>query len=238
MIARQVDDARALARLAQQLLHDVVVVLRPVPARAQLPAVDDIADQIDRVGVVIAQEIEKLLGLAAARAEMHIGNKQSTELYCAVLECHRIIFSHLFDSESFINAFHCRTMTAIVNAAASSRTVVNESQLCHAARINVAGDDSADLTAPILAVAAFCIAVTVVQLASIAIAICRFRRSARRAPLSEPLSSGQPGAPAMRNRQLCRRYAALRRSSSIIRITKSCSASRPQRTPSSRSSKA
>src|SRR5271154_4539439 len=40
------------------------------------------------------------------------------------------------------------------------------------------------LTAPTLAVAAFCIAVTVVQLASIAIAICRLRRSARQAPLS------------------------------------------------------
>ena len=29
MIAGQIDDAGALARLAQQLLHDVVVVLRP-----------------------------------------------------------------------------------------------------------------------------------------------------------------------------------------------------------------
>jgi hypothetical protein len=37
-----------------------------------LPAVDDIADQINRLGVVIAQKMEKLFGLAAARAEMHI----------------------------------------------------------------------------------------------------------------------------------------------------------------------
>ncbi len=63
--------------------------LRPVPAGPQLPAVDDVADQIDRVGIVIAQEIEKLVGLATARAEMHIGNKERTELYCAVLERHR-----------------------------------------------------------------------------------------------------------------------------------------------------
>ena len=51
------------------------------------------------------------------------------------------------------------------------------------------------LTAPILAVAAFCIAVTVVQLASIAIAICRLRRSARQAPLSSlypPVSLVRP----------------------------------------------
>ena len=51
------------------------------------------------------------------------------------------------------------------------------------------------LTAPILAVAAFCIAVTAVQLASIAIAIWRLRRSARRAPLSNlypPVSLVRP----------------------------------------------
>src|SRR5580704_7857922 len=51
------------------------------------------------------------------------------------------------------------------------------------------------LTAPILAVAAFCIAVTAVQLTSIAIAICRLRPSARRAPLSNlypPVSLVRP----------------------------------------------
>ena len=90
MIARQIDDARALAGLAQQLLHDVVVVLRPVPARPQLPAVDDVADEVDGIGIVVAQEVEKLVGLATACAEMHIGNKESTELLCAVLERHRI----------------------------------------------------------------------------------------------------------------------------------------------------
>ena len=50
VVAGDVDDARALARLAQQLLHDVVVRLRPVPALLQPPAVDDVADEIDRLG--------------------------------------------------------------------------------------------------------------------------------------------------------------------------------------------
>ena len=40
------------------------------------PAVDDVADQEDRVGIVVAQEVEKPLGLAAARAEMDVGEKQ------------------------------------------------------------------------------------------------------------------------------------------------------------------
>jgi len=79
VVARHVDDARALARLAQELLHHVVVRLRPIPARAQLPAVDDVADQVDRLGVVPAQEIEQPLGLAAARAEMDVGDEQGAE---------------------------------------------------------------------------------------------------------------------------------------------------------------
>ena len=79
VVAGDVNDAHALARLAQQLLHHVVMHLRPIPARAKLPAVDDIADQIDRIGFVPAQEIEEPLRLASPRAEMHVGNKQRTE---------------------------------------------------------------------------------------------------------------------------------------------------------------
>ena len=79
VIAGNVNDAGALARLAQQLLHHVVVRLRPIPARFQRPAIDDVADQIDGFGFVEAQEIEKLVGLAAARAEMHVGQKQRAE---------------------------------------------------------------------------------------------------------------------------------------------------------------
>ena len=80
MIAGDVDDARALARLAQKLLHHVVVRLRPVPARFQRPAVDDVADQIDRVGIVVAQEVEQLAGLTAARAEMDVGDEERAEV--------------------------------------------------------------------------------------------------------------------------------------------------------------
>jgi hypothetical protein len=74
VVARHVDHARALARLAQDLLHHVVVRLLPVPAPLQAPAVDDVADQVERVGLVPLEEIEQELGLAAGRAEMHVGN--------------------------------------------------------------------------------------------------------------------------------------------------------------------
>ena len=85
VIAGDVDDARALARLAQQLLHDVVVRLRPVPGRAQRPAVDDVADQIDGVGFVMAEEVEQLVGLAAARSEMDVGDEQRAKSSRGVL---------------------------------------------------------------------------------------------------------------------------------------------------------
>ena len=96
VIAGHVDDARALARLAQQLLHDVVVRLRPVPGRAQRPAVDDVADQIDGVGFVLAQEIEQLVGLAAARAEMHVGNEKRAKPSRGVLRHDTTISNGIF----------------------------------------------------------------------------------------------------------------------------------------------
>ena len=80
VVARRVNDARAFARLAQKLLHHVVVRLRPVEAGSHRPAVDDIADQINRIRLVMAQEVEKLCSLTAARAEMNVGDEESAEM--------------------------------------------------------------------------------------------------------------------------------------------------------------
>ena len=64
MVAGDVDDARALARLAQQLLDDVVVRLAANARTCQAPAVDDVADEKDRLGLVMAQEIDQESALA------------------------------------------------------------------------------------------------------------------------------------------------------------------------------
>ena len=72
VVAGNVDEPRSLAGLAQQLLDHVVVGLRPVPAGFQLPAVDDVADEIDRVGLEIAQEGEKPFRLARLGPQMHV----------------------------------------------------------------------------------------------------------------------------------------------------------------------
>ena len=80
VIAGDVDDARALARLAQELLDDVVVLLRPVPAPLEPPAVDDVADEIEGLGVVAAEEIEEESRLARLAAEMDIGQEERAEV--------------------------------------------------------------------------------------------------------------------------------------------------------------
>ena len=240
MVARQIDDAGALARLAQKLLHDVVMMLRPEPAGTQLPAIDDIADQIDRVGIVVAQEIEKMLGLTAARAEMHIGNKERTELDYARARTSPSVISHLFQSNRFIKLFHCRTMTAIVNAAThragNSRTGKRVTGSVTAPPKRSA-DDSADSRRRDILHHRHRRPAHEHRDRDWPLPPQRAARAAVEPPPGRPISSRQPRAPALRNRQLCRRYAVVRRSISIIRITKSCSASLPQRIPSCRSSR-
>src|SRR5271167_4407216 len=48
----------AAANLAQQFLDDVVMSLRPIPAGAEAPAIDDIADKVDRLGLDMAQHVQ------------------------------------------------------------------------------------------------------------------------------------------------------------------------------------
>jgi hypothetical protein len=76
VIAWDEGDPRAVPNLAQKLLDDVVVRLRPMWATAHLPEVYDVADKVDDVSVVVLEELEKRGGLCSARAEVHVRNKQ------------------------------------------------------------------------------------------------------------------------------------------------------------------
>jgi len=76
VIARHVNHLGALARLAQHFLHEIVVRLRPVPAGFQRPAIDDVSDQINGIGIMATEEIEQSIGLRAAGSEMDVGDKQ------------------------------------------------------------------------------------------------------------------------------------------------------------------
>ena len=90
VIAGNVDDLGALARLAQHFLHEVVVRLRPVPAGLQRPAVDDIADEVDGIGIVAAQEVQQSVGLRAAGSEVDVGDKQSAKAPFRTLVTYRV----------------------------------------------------------------------------------------------------------------------------------------------------
>ena len=76
VVARNEDDPRALARLAQQLLDHVVVGARPIPRAPQLPAVDDVADEVQRLALRMTQEIEQRCGAAPRRAQVQVGDPQ------------------------------------------------------------------------------------------------------------------------------------------------------------------
>ncbi len=75
VIAGHVDDLGALARLAQHLLHEVVVRLRPVPVGFQRPAIDDITDEVDGVGIMDAEEVQQPFGLRSACTEVDVRDK-------------------------------------------------------------------------------------------------------------------------------------------------------------------
>src|SRR5262245_28903650 len=110
VIARDIDDAHALACLTQQLLHDVVMSLRPVPARPQFPAVHDVADQIDRFGLMIAQEVDQFLRLATAPSEMDVGQEHGSKLSRAVVGgCKHWIAD--VTHPSVLADFYCGSMT-------------------------------------------------------------------------------------------------------------------------------
>ena len=72
MIARDVDNACSFARFAQNLLDDVVMLLRPVAAAAYLPDVNEIAHDIKHLEIVLAQEIEQSGSTARTRSQMDI----------------------------------------------------------------------------------------------------------------------------------------------------------------------
>jgi len=88
VIARHQHDAGSLAGLAQDLLHHVIVALRPEPALLQAPAIDDIADQIEVVGFEMLEEIEQEIRLAAARPEMHVRDENRPIARCSRFNIH------------------------------------------------------------------------------------------------------------------------------------------------------
>jgi len=85
VIAGQIDEARALAHLAQQLLHNVVLHLRPIPAAFETPAVNNVADKINDLGLIATQELDQKIGLAAGCPKMNIGDEECSDVLLVII---------------------------------------------------------------------------------------------------------------------------------------------------------
>jgi len=72
VVARHVDDMRAVLGHLENTTHDIVMPGRPVPALAQPPGVDDVADQIERLALDRLQKVHQQLGIAAGCAEVDV----------------------------------------------------------------------------------------------------------------------------------------------------------------------
>ena len=76
VIAGDVNETRALAHATHQLLQYVVVRLHPMRAAPHLPEIDDVAHQIDGLGLHTAEELEQLTGLASLGPEVDVRDEQ------------------------------------------------------------------------------------------------------------------------------------------------------------------
>ena len=75
MIARYVDDAHSVIDLLQNFADHAALRLGPIPAPAELPAIDDVAHEKQRVARILCQEVGQQFRLATARAQMDIGDE-------------------------------------------------------------------------------------------------------------------------------------------------------------------
>ena len=61
------------------------MLLRPINPAAQLPDVDQVADDVKNVDIVVPQKIQQGSGVRAASPEMNIGNPGGTNLFRTTL---------------------------------------------------------------------------------------------------------------------------------------------------------
>ena len=80
----------ALAAFAQQLLQDIIMCLQPMPVAAQAPTINDIANQVNCVCIVVLEKVEKEFGLRSFRSQMGIGKKDCPIMLRRRLSSHNL----------------------------------------------------------------------------------------------------------------------------------------------------
>ena len=108
VVAGDVSDAGLFAVLTQKFLDEKIVVLSPIPFAAQLPAIDEVTDEIKMFAFGIAEEIEELAHLSVFSAEMNIGYPDRAVTRwanrTAIQVCHHALlftgYSHVINSKA------------------------------------------------------------------------------------------------------------------------------------------
>ena len=72
IIAGNIGHESTLARFSQNLLHDVIMRLVPIPATPQCPAINNIADQIQILRFGATQELRQFFSLTSRCAQMQV----------------------------------------------------------------------------------------------------------------------------------------------------------------------
>ena len=79
VIAGHIDDARAVLDLGEDGVEHARVRGRPEPILLQPPAIDDVADKIERLAIIVGEEVGQKFGFTTARAQMDVGNKKARD---------------------------------------------------------------------------------------------------------------------------------------------------------------
>ena len=74
VISRDINYTRTFAGFAQNFLDHIIMLLWPINCPPQRPDIDQIAHDVQRVEVGLAQKIQQRSGVAAACAEVRVGN--------------------------------------------------------------------------------------------------------------------------------------------------------------------
>jgi hypothetical protein len=67
-------DLRLFAIFSKKLLHEQVVLIRPVPLATQLPAINEVTYDVEKIALCVLQEFQQGAHLRMPRAQVNVGN--------------------------------------------------------------------------------------------------------------------------------------------------------------------
>jgi hypothetical protein len=79
VVPRHVAHPRAALEHAENASNHEARSVGPDEVALQLPAIDDVADEIQTLGLNAAEEVEKVLGAGKPAAEMNVGNEERAD---------------------------------------------------------------------------------------------------------------------------------------------------------------